>query len=144
MQCKSCVKYLWHCTFGLEHIKGFVPKGPYLPCVSLAGRAFLAGYHRYTCTCISKLLLNTLRPRQDGRHFVYNIFKCIFFNENCCILIKILLKYVRKGPIDNNPALAQILGWCQTGDKPLSEPIMSSFGNAYICVSQPHWFKEPR
>ena len=26
--------------------------------------------------------VNTLRPRQDGRHFPDNIFKCIFLNEN--------------------------------------------------------------
>ena len=26
--------------------KGILPKGPYLPCVSMAGRALLAGYHR--------------------------------------------------------------------------------------------------
>ena len=51
---------------------------------------------------------NTLRPRQDGPHFADNIFTCIFFNENCCIL-KFSLKYVRKGPIDNNPALVQIM-----------------------------------
>ena len=29
-----------------EDIKGILPKGPYLPCVSMAGRALLAGYHR--------------------------------------------------------------------------------------------------
>ena len=34
-----------------------------------------------------------------------DIFKCIFLNENRCILIKISLKFVPKGPIDNNPAL---------------------------------------
>ena len=26
--------------------------------------------------------VNTLRPRQDGRRFTDDIFKCIFFNEN--------------------------------------------------------------
>ena len=31
----------------LADIKGILPKGPYLPCVSMAGRALLAGYHRY-------------------------------------------------------------------------------------------------
>ena len=25
---------------------------------------------------------NTLRPRQDGRHFPDDVFKCIFLNEN--------------------------------------------------------------
>ena len=34
-----------------------------------------------------------------------DIFKCIFMNEKFCILIKISLKFVPKGPIDNNPAL---------------------------------------
>ena len=28
------------------YIEGILPKGPYLPCVSMAGRALLAGYHR--------------------------------------------------------------------------------------------------
>ena len=28
-------------------IDGILPKGSYLPCVSMAGRALLAGYHRY-------------------------------------------------------------------------------------------------
>ena len=26
--------------------------------------------------------IHTLRPRQNGRHFLDNIFKCIFMNEN--------------------------------------------------------------
>ena len=29
-----------------RHIEGILPKGPYLPCVSVAGRALLAGYPR--------------------------------------------------------------------------------------------------
>ena len=33
--------------------------------------------------------LNTLRPRQNGRHFPDDIFKCIFLNENVWISIKI-------------------------------------------------------
>ena len=37
---------------------------------------------------------NTLRPRQDGRHFPDDIFKCMFLNENVWILITILLKIV--------------------------------------------------
>ena len=49
--------------------------------------------------------LNTLRPRQYGRHIPDDIFKCIVLNENAWIAIKISLKYVPKGPIDNIPAL---------------------------------------
>ena len=34
-----------------------------------------------------------------------NNFKCIFFNEKICILMKISLKFVPNGPTGNNPAL---------------------------------------
>ena len=69
--------------------------------------------------------INTLRPRQDGRHFPDDSFKCKFFKENCCILIKVSLKCVRKGSLYNNSALVHIMAWRQTGDKPLSEPMMA-------------------
>ena len=36
-----------------------------------------------------------------------NIFKCIFLNEEFCILIKMSLKFVPKGQINNDPALVQ-------------------------------------
>ena len=36
-------------------------------------------------------------------------FRCIFRNEKFCILIKISLKFVPKGPTDNNPALVLIM-----------------------------------
>ena len=84
------------------------------------------------------LALNTLRPRQDGRHFADDSFTCIFFNENCCILIKFSLKYVRKGPIDNNRTLVQIMAWRRSGDKPLSEPMMIILPT-HICVTRPQW-----
>ena len=32
---------------------------------------------------------NTSRPREDGRHFPDDIFKCIFLNENVYVSIKI-------------------------------------------------------
>ena len=83
---------------------------------------------------------NTLRPRQNGRHFPDDIFKRIFLNENEWILIKISLKFVPKGPINNNPALVQIMAWRQSGDKPLSEPMMVSL-LTHICVTRPQWVK---
>ena len=55
--------------------------------------------------------LNTLSPRQNGRYLISDIFKCIFMNENFCILIRISLKFVRKGPIDNTLALVQVMAW---------------------------------
>ena len=50
-------------------------------------------------------IFNTLRPRQNGRHFPDYIFKCIFLNENVWISINISLKFVPKGLINNIPAL---------------------------------------
>ena len=70
--------------------------------------------------------VNTLRPRQNGRHFADDIFKCIFFNENVWILIKISLKFVPKGPINKISALFQIMAWRRPGDKPLSEAMLVS------------------
>ena len=84
--------------------------------------------------------LNTLRPRQDGRHFADDSFTCVFFNENCCILIKFSLKYIRKGAINNNRALVQIMAWRRSGDKPLSEPMMVRLPTD-ICVAGPQWVK---
>ena len=65
---------------------------------------------------------NTLRPRQEGRHFPDDTFERIFLKENVIILIKISLKFVPNGPIDNITALAQIMAWRRPGDKPLYEP----------------------
>ena len=61
-----------------------------------------------------------------------------FFNENVRIAIKISLKFVPKGPINNNPALVQIMAWRRPGDKPLSEPMMISL-LTHICVTRPQW-----
>ena len=80
--------------------------------------------------------LNTLRPRQNGRHFPDDIFKCIFLNENVGIPIKISLKFVPKGPINNIPALVQITAWRRSGDKPLSKPMMVN-SLTHICVTRP-------
>ena len=41
--------------------------------------------------------------------FADDIFKYIFLNVNLCITIKISLKFVRKGPINNKPAVFQIM-----------------------------------
>ena len=48
---------------------------------------------------------NSSPPGQNGPHFTDDILSCIFVNEKFCILIKISLKFIPKGPIDKNPAL---------------------------------------
>ena len=76
--------------------------------------------------------INSSPLGQNGRHFADDIFRCIFVNEKSCILTKISLKFVPMGPIDNNPALVQIIAWCRIGDKPLSEPMLTRFTDAYM------------
>ena len=83
-------------------------------------------------------LVNTLRSRQHGRHFADDILKGIFLNENVIISIKKSLKFVPKGPINNIPALVQIMAWCWPGDKPLSEAMVGSL-LTHICVTRPQW-----
>ena len=77
---------------------------------------------------------NSSPPGQNGRHFADNIFTCIFTNEKFCILITISLKFVPKGLIDNMLALVQVIAWHLTGDKPLSEPVMTQFTDAYVAL----------
>ena len=82
-------------------------------------------------------IFSTLRTRQNGHHFPDDIFRCIFSNENVWISIKISLKFVPNGhgPINNIPALVQIMAWHRTGDKPLFETMMTSLPT-HICVTR--------
>ena len=84
--------------------------------------------------------VNSLRQKRNRRHFADDIFKCIFMNENVWIPIKISLKFLPKGPINNIPALVQIMAWRRPGDKPLSEPMMVNLPT-HICVTRPQWVK---
>ena len=83
-------------------------------------------------------LINTLRPRQNGHYFPDDIFECIFLKENVSILIKISLKFVPKSPINNIPALVQIMAWRRPGEKSLSEPMLVRL-LTHICVTRPRW-----
>ena len=85
--------------------------------------------------------LNTLRLRQNGRHFADDICKGIFLNETAWIPIKISLKFVSQGPINNIPALVKIMAWRRPGDKPLSGPMMVWLPT-HICVTRPQWVNQ--
>ena len=54
-------------------------------------------------------------------------FKCIFLNEDDEIPIQISLKLVPIIPINNKPVLVQVMAWRRSGDKPLSEPMLTQF-----------------
>ena len=40
-------------------------------------------------TLLGEMIFNTLSPRQNGRQFPEDIFKCIFFNEHIHISIRL-------------------------------------------------------
>ena len=54
-----------------------------------------------------------ISPGQNRLRFADDIFRCIFMNEKLCILIQISLKFVRRSPKDNKPALLHVLSWWQ-------------------------------
>ena len=60
------------------------------------------------------------------------IFKLLLLKESDRIPIQISLKCVPRSPIDNNPTLVQVMAWRRTGDKPLPEPMMIQFTDAYM------------
>ena len=94
--------------------------------------------HGYDMTLSISMPIITLRPRRNGQYFANDIFKRIFFNENVWNSINNSLKFVSKGPINNIPALIQVMTWCGPGDKPLSEPMMVSLPT-HECVTRPQW-----
>ena len=53
--------------------------------------------------------------------FPDDTFERIFLNENVIILIKISLKFVPYGPMNDILAFVQIMAWRWSGYKPLSE-----------------------
>ena len=78
--------------------------------------------------------LNTLRPRQKGRHL----------NENAWILLKISLKFFPKVRINNIPALVQIMAWRRIWDscyqrKSQTVSILSLQQHGYTCIVYLVW-----
>ena len=53
-------------------------------------------------------------------------------NEKFYIAIQISLKFIPKGPIDNFATLVQVMAWRRTGDKPLPEPMLTQFTDAFM------------
>ena len=58
-----------------------------------------------------------------------------FIEIKSFIELVLSLKYVPCGQIDSKPALCKIMAWRQTADKPLSEPILANFTDAYLRYS---------
>ena len=58
--------------------------------------------------------------------------KCIFLYEKDRISFRISMKFVPRSPIDNKPVLVQVMDWRRRGDKPLPEPMLTQFTDAYM------------
>ena len=86
--------------------------------------------------CILFEHISLISPGQHGRHFAYNIFRCIFVNEKSYILIKISLKFFPKFPnwqwpsisLDNGlaPNRRQAIIW--TNANPIHWSIYAALG----------------
>ena len=59
-----------------------------------------------------------------------NAFSCVK------IYITISMKFVPKGPVNNIPALVQIMTWRRPGDKSLSEPMMVKQQQQKLCHTE--------
>ena len=82
-------------------------------------------------------IINTLRPRQNCRHFADGNFKCIFLSKNYEFRLKfhwLLFLRVQITLFQN-----RIMTWRRPGYKPLSETIMVRLPT-HICVTRPQWF----
>ena len=65
----------------------------------------------------------TFRRRQD---------KCIFIKSKCCVLITTSTKFVSGCPIDKKAAPLKVMTGRRTSDKPLPEPMLAQFTDAYM------------
>ena len=103
-----------------------------------------------SCALVNMILNNSrcllhIEPRRRqsltrcGRDRTDVISQTIFwmyFLEGECMNFDINLEFVTKGPINNIPALVQIMAWRWPGDRPLCEPMMIRIPTL-ICVTLP-------
>ena len=133
---KGRLAQIWHQQVTTNNVISIVIP----PDTSCIGMTTIAPISPHSGSLISGLWnwVNTLRPKQNERHFAGDMFKGIFVTENEWILLKISLNFVPKSPINNIPVLVQIMAWCRPGDKPLSEPMIISLPT-HICFTRPQW-----
>ena len=87
---------------------------------------------KYTWSSNESLWFKSSSRGQNGRHFTDYILRSNFLNEKFYSLIKFPLNFAAKRPIDNKSVLVWIMAWCRISDKPLSEPMLTWFTDAYI------------
>ena len=60
-------------------------------------------------TLFRRRFLNTLRPRQNGRHFADDLFKLILMNKDMWISIDTSLMFLPTGQINNIPLSESVM-----------------------------------
>ena len=82
--------------------------------------------------------VNSSPPGQNSPHFPDDISRCLFGEWKILYFIKISLKFVPKGPIDNKPALVQIMDRPWIGTRPFSEPTLTD-SLTHVCGTRGRW-----
>ena len=81
----------------------------------------------HPCQVTAREPLLTLLLDKMAAILADDLFKCIFLNKNDRFLLWISLTFVPRSPIDNKPALVEVMAWRRTGDKPLPQPMLTQF-----------------
>ena len=110
----------------VDNLSTHTPSGRHMHCLV---RPFTStprfGFLVISVQTVDRIIrFNSLRPKQNGRHFPDGILKWIFLNEHIWISIYISVKFVSTGPTNSIPALVQIMVWRRPVVKPLSEPLI--------------------
>ena len=111
---------------------------------SYCSRHFTGAWAALLVNCVSNLrmiwrlwhpILTNWVWDNMAANFVDNIFKCIFLNENARISIKISLKFVPQGPINNIPTLVQTMSLAPTRRQSIIWTNDGKITDAYISTS---------
>ena len=138
MCCDNCYKVTYRSTT-ISHIDA-IPNGLFLqPGHNFSSshglpqhRSYISSFRVYSICFIAKIVNNSFHPGKNGRKFGRRYFQSHFLERNVWISIKISLKSVPKGPIENKPELVQVMAWHRTGGMPLPEPLFTQSIDAYI------------
>ena len=71
--------------------------------------------------------LYIISPKQNGWHLADDFLKCISSKTCFMCLVQFLLKCVSKSSTNDKSSLVQIMPWYITGDRWISEPLMTNF-----------------
>ena len=112
-------KCVWKCH--LQNISHFVPTS-----LGWCRYSQVLFYHGYLSHWVQDKMAAIFQTTiSNGFSWTKSSYFDVSFTEVC---------FVPKDPIDNEPSLVQIMAWRRTGDKPLSEPMMALFTDAYVSL----------